>query len=256
MSEFDLGLKGKVALVINATDGLGLACAEALAAEGAEVWIDGPSKVLTGRVVADLAVKGIQVYHFDGDLESYEGGDAATVHPQFDILVNNFGPLPFENFGRFDEKIVQRFIERTMVAANKVAAVALDSMIAKKWGRIVNIAFELLGPPIQSPDFSHAVHNQLTDMVSEVAGNAISPNVTINNLLPGLIETKHLQQYLDAIATDGRSFQEVSDAVAAATASGRFGKPSELGAFCAFICSQPASQITGQNLLVDGGGAI
>lgn len=256
MSEFDLGLKGKVALVINATDGLGLACAEALAAEGAEVWIDGPYKVLTERIVADLPMKGTQIYRFDGDLETCEGRDAVTVHPHFDILVNNFGPLPFENFGRFDEKIVQRFIERTMFAANKVAAVALDGMIAKKWGRIVNIAFELLGPPVQSPDFSLAVHNRLTDMVSEIADNAVSLNVTINNLLPGLIETNHLQQYLDAIATDGRSFQEVSAAMAAATASGRFGRPSELGAFCAFICGQPASQITGQNLPVDGGGSI
>nr|WP_283950001.1 SDR family oxidoreductase [Agrobacterium tumefaciens] len=249
-------MKGKVALVINATDGLGLACAEALAAEGVEVWIDGPSKVLTERIIADLPMKGIQVYRFDSDFETCEGGNAVTMHPQFDILVNNFGSLPFENFGRFDEKIVQRFIERTIVAANKVAAVTLDSMIAKKWGRIVNIAFELLEPPIQSPDFSRAVHNQLTDMVSEIAGNAVSLNITINNLLPGLIETKHLQQYLDASATDGRSFQEVSDAMAAATASGRFGRPSELGAFCAFICGQPASQITGQNLQVDGGGAI
>jgi 3-oxoacyl-[acyl-carrier protein] reductase len=127
-------------------------------------------------------------------------------------------------------------------------------MIARRFGRIVNITSSSVKAPIDILGLSNGARSGLTGFVAGVARTVARHNVTINNLLPGLIDTERLQKVMDGRAkAGGNSVAEVRQVAAGAIPAGRFGNASEFGAVCAFICSVHASYLVGQNILLDGG---
>ena len=131
---------------------------------------------------------------------------------------------------------------------------AIDPMVAKKFGRIVNITSGSVKMPLAGLDLSSGARAGLTAFLAGVARTVAANNVTINNILPGAFDTDRLRGTLSKAAEQkGVSIEEAAKVRAAAIPARRFGDPAELGATCAFLCSTYAGYITGQNLLIDGG---
>ena len=130
----------------------------------------------------------------------------------------------------------------------------VDGMIARKFGRIVNITSSAVKAPISILGLSNGARSGLTGFVAGVAREVAKHNVTINNLLPGDFDTERHQSNTRVLAQkQNKSYEEMRAIRMAQVAAGRFGDPSELGEYCAYLCSAQASFITGQNLLIDGG---
>jgi 3-oxoacyl-[acyl-carrier protein] reductase len=131
----------------------------------------------------------------------------------------------------------------------------VDGMMARGFGRIINITSSAVKAPIDSLGLSNGARSGLTGFVAGLARRTVARNVTINNLLPGPFETDRLTAIFSAAAeSSGRTVDEVSAARRAANPAKRFGTRQEFGATCAFLCSEHAGYINGQNILLDGGG--
>jgi 3-oxoacyl-[acyl-carrier protein] reductase len=141
-----------------------------------------------------------------------------------------------------------------MLTPIELIKATVDSMIERRFGRIVNITSSAVKAPIDSLGLSNGARSGLTGFVAGLARNVVRHNVTINNLLPGSFATDRLRTSLEGRASaSGTPYDEVRAAAMNATPAGRFGDPREFGAICAFLCSAQAGYIAGQNLLVDGG---
>lgn len=141
-----------------------------------------------------------------------------------------------------------------MLAPIALIKSTIDGMIARKFGRIVNITSHAVKAPVAMLALSNGARSGLTGFVAGLARSAAEHNVTVNNLLPGTFDTDRLRSNLAALARNSsRSVAEVTEEVRASNPSKRFGHPDEFGATCAFLCSAQASYITGQNILIDGG---
>jgi 3-oxoacyl-[acyl-carrier protein] reductase len=141
-----------------------------------------------------------------------------------------------------------------MVAPIMMMRAVLDGMIARKWGRIINITSSAVKAPLPLLGLSNGARSGLTGFVAGLAREVAANGVTINNLLPGRIETDRLESYAAKVAeTQGISVADAKAALAAANPMKRFGTIEEMGTFCAFLCSRQAAFLTGQNYLIDGG---
>ena len=141
-----------------------------------------------------------------------------------------------------------------MLAPIELIKATVDTMIERKFGRIVNITSSAVKAPIDILGLSNGARSGLTGFVAGLARSVVRHNVTINNLLPGAFATDRLRTNFEIRARSaGKSFDEVRDAAMDATPAGRFGDPREFGAICAFLCSVHAGYIAGQNVLADGG---
>jgi 3-oxoacyl-[acyl-carrier protein] reductase len=171
-----------------------------------------------------------------------------------DILVNNAGGPPAGDFRDFSRDDWLAAIDANMLSAVELIKATIDPMIARRFGRIVNVTSGAVKAPISYLALSNGARSGLTGFVAGLAREVSRHNVTINNLLPGSFETDRL---LDTARTqavrEGLSEEEQLARWRAGEVSGRFGKPEEFGAVCAFLCSTHAGYITGQNLLMDGG---
>ncbi|MCP3465490.1 SDR family oxidoreductase [Bradyrhizobium sp. CCGUVB23] len=252
----DLRLRGRKAIVCAASQGLGKASAMTLAREGVELVI-----VARRRDVLDSAADEIESatanrpHTVAADVTSQEGREAilaACADP--DILINNAGGPPpgdFRNFGR-DDWI--KALDGNMLAPIALIKATIDGMIARKFGRIVNITSHAVKAPVAMLALSNGARTGLTGFVAGLARSVSEHNVTVNNLLPGTFDTDRLKSNLAALARNSsRSVAEVTEEVRASNPSRRFGHPDEFGATCAFLCSTHAGYITGQNILIDGG---
>lgn len=253
----DLGIAGKWALVCASSKGLGKGCASALVAEGVNV-------VMTARTVADLeaaaaelrALGRAEVRTVAGDITTPEGRAAALAAcPQVDILVNNAGGPPPGDFRDWGREEWMQALEANMLTPIELIKATVDGMAARGFGRIVNITSGAVKAPIDVLGLSNGARSGLTGFVAGLARSPIAArNVTINNLLPGAFDTDRLRKTLAAgahkagIDTD-QALQRRLQGIPAR----RFGTAEEFGAVCAFLCSQQAGYITGQNWLLDGG---
>lgn len=251
----DLGLAGRRALVCGSSAGLGRACAEALAASGAVVWVNGRSEPKISETVQAFAQKGLKVNHVVGDVTTPEGRAAVLAAcPDPDILVNNAAGPPTGDFRDFDEKIWHDALTTSMVSPIMLMRAVLDGMIARKWGRIVNITSSAVKAPLPLLGLSNGARSGLTGFVAGLAREVAADGVTINNLLPGRMSTERLTSYISKVAMSrNKPFDEAAAELAAANPMKRFGRPEELGVFCAFLCGETGAYVTGQNLLIDGG---
>jgi 3-oxoacyl-[acyl-carrier protein] reductase len=252
----DLGIKGRSALVCAASKGLGKGCAMALAREGVNLTI-----VARGREALESTAEeirkatGVKVTAVATDIVTEEGRRAALAAcPNPDILVNNAGGPPAGDFRQFTREDWIKAVDANMLAPIELIKATVDGMIARKFGRIVNITSSAVKAPIDILALSNGARSGLTGFVAGVARKTVAHNVTINNLLPGQFDTETLAKRSQAAAQmQGKSFEEVHDARRKAIPAGRFGMPEEFGAACAFLCSAHAGYVTGLNFLIDGG---
>jgi 3-oxoacyl-[acyl-carrier protein] reductase len=252
----DLGIAGRKAIVCAASKGLGRACAAALVEAGVEVVITARgTDALDATAEALRANARAPVHAVAGDITS-EAGRAALLAamPEPDILITNAGGPPPGDFRGFDEATWHKAVGANMVTPILLMRAVVDGMIARRFGRIVNITSAAVKAPIASLALSNGARAGLTGFVAGLSRQVVRHNVTINNLLPGPFATDRLRDNLAFEAERaGEPFEAVWAARAAANPAGRFGDPAEFGSACAFLCSAHAGFITGQNLLMDGG---
>ena len=252
----DLQIAGKWAIVGASSRGLGLGCAKALAEAGCNLVINGRDKDKLEVAAQELKSLGApEVVIVAEDIGSPEGQDALfAACPNPDILVtNNAGP-PMKPFKDIDRQAILAGVEQNMITPILLIQRALPGMMERGFGRIINITSSSVLAAIPGLDVSSGARAGLTAFMAGVAKTAIGSNVTINNVLPGKIDTDRQTSILTAQAErTGKSLEETRKTVSASIPAGRLGTPEEFGAMCAFLCSGQAGYVTGQNLLVDGG---
>jgi 3-oxoacyl-[acyl-carrier protein] reductase len=252
----DLGIAGRKAIVCASSKGLGRACAAALAAAGCEVVVNGRNRDAVEAAAADIRkATGAKVTAVAADVASPDGQKALLAAcPQPDILVNNNAGPPFRDFRELSRAQIIDGVIANMAVAIELTQKVIDPMIAKKFGRIVNITSGTVKAPLFGLDLSSGARAGLTAFMAGVARSVAGANVTINFIQPGAFATDRLQSNMEMIATKrGISIDEAKKERTASIPAKRFGNPDEFGAACAFLCSTHAGYITGQNLLIDGG---
>lgn len=270
----DLGLHGKWALVCGASKGLGLGCAQALAAEGVNVVLvaRGADTLYAAaeKIRADLSCKQseegqksfkTEVLAVAADITTPEGraaalGVAGGPGTAFDIVVTNAGGPPPGDFRDWDRDAWLKAVDANMLTPIELIKATVDGMAARGFGRIVNITSSAVKAPIDILGLSNGARSGLTGFVAGVARNPTlaAHGVTLNNLLPGKFDTDRIQTTIASAAQkQGKTVDEVRAAQIAQIPAKRFGTPQEFGQICAFLCSVQAGYITGQNVLADGG---
>ena len=270
----DLGISGKWALVCGASKGLGLGCAQALydegvnvviAARGADVLQQSAMNIIANKAINTPAksVNGIKnkLLCVAADITTVAGREAAFSvaggpGKDFDIVVTNAGGPPPGDFRNWEREDWLKAVDANMLTPIELIKATIDGMAARGFGRVVNITSSSVKAPIEILGLSNGARSGLTGFVAGIARNSnlVANNVTINNLLPGTFDTDRIKTTLQGQATKtGQSLEEVRETRRKTIPAKRFGNPAEFGATCAFLCSQQASYITGQNILTDGG---
>ena len=252
----DLGIAGKHAIVCAASRGLGRGCAEALAAEGVNLVINGRTPdTLNATADALRAQYGVDVTAVAADIGS-EDGRAAVIAacPEPDILVNNNGGPPPGNWADWGRDDWLGAVEQNMITPIMMINALLPGMMARGWGRVVNITSQSVKSPIPVLGLSNGARAGLTGFVAGTARQVAGSGVTVNNLLPGIHATDRAIALDQGVANaQGISPEQAKQNREATIPVGRYGTAAEFGATCAFLCSQHAGFIIGQNVLLDGG---
>ncbi|NBO41106.1 MAG: SDR family oxidoreductase [Betaproteobacteria bacterium] len=257
----DLGIKGKWALVGGASKGLGWGCASALAQAGVNLVMVSRGAAVLEAAAAGLRQHGVTVLTVAEDITS-EAGRAAIWSVaggpanNFDIVVTNAGGPPSGDFREWDRDAWIKAVDANMLTPIELMKATIDGMAARGFGRIVNITSSAVKAPIDILGLSNGARSGLSGFVAGLSRNPsiAKHNVTINNLLPGAFDTDRLKGILQTTAEKtGKSVEELAQARRASAPANRFGTPEEFGNTCAFLCSQHAGFINGQNILIDGG---
>ncbi|AOO83188.1 SDR family oxidoreductase [Bosea vaviloviae] len=252
----DLGISGRTAIVCASSKGLGRGCAQALAEAGCIVVVNGRDAATLEATASQIrASTGATVIAVVADVSTHAGQDALlAAAPEPDILINNNGgppPKPFRDVSR--EALLEGVIQNMATPLELVQRV-VDGMIARRFGRIVNITSASVLTPLTGLDVSSAARAGLTAFLSGVAREVAHANVTINNVLPGSFDTDRLKSGTARMAAiKSMTPEDFAAARKAEIPARRFGTAEEFGNVCAFLASQHAGYITGQNLLIDGG---
>jgi 3-oxoacyl-[acyl-carrier protein] reductase len=252
----DMGIAGRRALVCAASKGLGRACAMALAREGVAVTITARTEATLQATAAEIrAATGAEVIAVAGDITTPEGRAAALAAcPDPDILVNNAGGPPPGDFRDWERDDWIRALDANMLTPIALIKAVVDGMIARRFGRIVNITSASVKSPIPTLGMSNGARAGLTGFVGGLARQVARHNVTINGLLPGPFLTDRLRGNARAAAeAAGQDVDALLAERGKAVPAGRNGDPAEFGDACAFLCAASSGFIVGQNLLLDGG---
>lgn len=253
----DLGLTGKKAIVCASSKGLGRSCAFALAREGVDLVINARSADALERTADEIrAETGVTVTPVAVDVTSEEGRAAVLeACPTPDILINNAGGPPPGDFRDWERDDWVSAVDANMLTPIFLIKSVVDGMMERNFGRIVNITSSAVKAPIGILGLSNGARAGLTGFVAGIARETVRHNVTINGLLPGPFDTDRLKGTILARATkDGITEEEAKKRFGETNPAGRVGNPEEFGHACAFLCSAHSGFITGQNLLIDGGG--
>ena len=252
----DLGLSGRKALVCGASAGLGFACAQALAREGVELVIVARTEGPLHEAADKLKLPGgPPVSYVAADVTTAEGrAKIFSTHGGFDIVVTNVGGPPPGDFRDWDRDTWLRALDANMLTPIEIIRQTVDGMMARGFGRIINITSSAVKSPVDGLGLSTGARSGLTGFVAGLARTTVAQGVTINNLLPGTFDTQRLAGNFAAQAKrDGTDVEAIRKARIAKHPARRLGRPEEFGAACAFLCSAYAGYINGQNLLMDGG---
>ena len=252
----DLGISGKTAIVCAASKGLGRGCAEALAEAGVNLIINARTEGPLIEAAEAMAAKyGVSVTPIACDITTEEGrAMVLAACPNPDILVNNAGGPPPGMWSDWEREDFIKALDANMLTPISLIKSVLPSMMEKGWGRIVNITSVSVKSPIAVLGLSNAARAGLTGYVAGTSRQVAHSGVTINNLQPGTHDTDRITS-LDAAVSEQQK-RPLEDVVAARQAEipvGRYGQPADFGAMCAFMCSQQAQFMVGQNILLDGG---
>ena len=257
----DLGIKGKWALVCGASKGLGFGCAEALVREGVHVLIVARGaealQAATASLLADATrPAGTEVLQVAADITTPAGRAAVfALRKDFDIVITNAGGPPPGDFRDWERDTWIKALDANMLTPIELIKATVDGMAERGFGRIINITSGAVKAPIDILGLSNGARSGLTGFVAGVARSKIAgQGVTINSLLPGAFDTDRLKVTMAGAAQKtGQTVEALAEARRRTIPAKRFGTPQEFGAICAFLCSQHAAYITGQNVLADGG---
>ncbi len=252
----DLGIKGRRALVAASSKGLGLGCAEALAEAGVDL-------VMNGRTVASLidaadSIRSrfnVEITTVAADITTEAGrAEVLAAAGQVDILVSNAGGPPPGLWSDWDREDFIAALDANMLTPIALMKALLPDMMDRGWGRVVNITSQSVKAPIPALGLSNAARTGLTGYVAGTARQVAPSGVTINNLMPGIHATDRATSLDTGVSeAQGISMDEARAQREATIPARRYGTRQEFGAACAFLCSQHAGFIVGQNILLDGG---
>ncbi len=256
----DLGLTGKRAVVLAASRGLGLATAEAIAAEGANVLLVGRSAETLAAAAEAITAHGAGTAQAcvadlaDPAFVEIVAEAAAARLGGVDILVNNSGGPPAGPIAEADLGEMARQFETIVLRFMGLTQRVLPEMRARGWGRVLTIASSGTVQPIPNLGLSNAVRGSLVGWSKTLATEVAADGVTVNLLLPGRIHTQRVDELDAGAATrQGTDLDAVRAAARAQIPAGRYGRPEEFGAVAAFLVSAPASYVTGSQIRCDGG---
>ena len=252
----DLGIKGKRALVCAASKGLGFGCAEALAEAGVDLVINARGADALEAAAADLRARfGVQVTAVAADITTDEGRAkvlAAADNP--DILVTNAGGPPPGSWQDWEREDFIRALDANMLTPIALMKALLPAMMDCGWGRVVNITSQSVKAPIAVLGLSNSARAGLTGYVAGTSRQVAPHGVVINNMLPGIHATDRASSLDGGVAkAEGITVDAARARREATIPVRRYGTAAEFGATCAFLCSQHAGFIVGQNILLDGG---
>ena len=253
----ELGIAGRTAFIAASSRGLGRACAEALAAEGVNVFINGTGKESLDETLAEMKAKypKISVSGVQADITTQDGRAAVLAAcPKPDILVNNnAGPEP-KLFLETTHEDWMKALESNMVAALMLTHAALPAMQERKFGRVINITSAMVTTPRAHMALSSGARTGLTGVMKGLSRDFAKHNVTFNNLLPERFDTgRQYQLATRMMKIKGWTREQARAEQISGIPAARYGQPSEFGATCAFLCSAHAGYINGQNIMLDGG---
>jgi len=252
----DLGIKGRTAIICASSKGLGRSCARALAGEGVDLVVNARNRTVLEATARDIEqTTGVRVTPVAADITTPDGRAAVLAAcPEPDILVTNCGGPPPGDFRNWDRETWIKAVDANMLTPIALIQATVDGMMARRFGRIVNITSASVKNPYYPVGLSTGARAGLTGFVAGLARTTARCNVAINNLLPGSFATDRAIEVAESEAkATGKTTEEIMEEHKAARNAGRFGDPAEFGAACAFLCSAHAGYIIGQNLLLDGG---
>ncbi|GIL38975.1 SDR family oxidoreductase [Roseiterribacter gracilis] len=252
----DLGLKGKTALVLGGSSGLGAAVATALSREGANVAVASRDKDKLAKTIATFAGEGLALQWDLADLSVIDANVAAVEKKfgQVDILVNNTGGPPPTAAAGADIDVWRKQMDAMVLSLIATTDRVLPGMRARKWGRIITSTSSGIVAPIPNLAISNALRLALVGWSKTLAREVAADGITCNIVLPGRISTERLGVLDSAKAKrEGKTVEEVAKASLATIPAGRFGEPDEYGDVVAFLASTRAAYITGSTIRVDGG---
>ena len=252
----DLGIAGKKALVCASSKGLGKGCALALAEAGVDLVLNARgSKALNETAEAIRSRFNVRVEAVVADITTPEGQEEVLTRAgAVDILVNNAGGPPPGMWSDWGQDDFMAALNANMLTPIALMSRLLPTMIEKGWGRVVNITSQSVKAPIAVLGLSNSARAGLTGYVAGTARQVAPFGVTINNLLPGVHDTDRIMSIDTQVSqSQGIPLEQVAKERSASIPAGRYGTIEEFGATCAFICSQHASFMVGQNILLDGG---
>ncbi len=250
----ELGIKEQTALVLGGTRGLGWSCAQALAEAGARVIINGRDRE-HGMAAAAQLPGGVFVA---GDIGDEAQRDALMAEVEKigapTIVVTNAGGPPPAPFEETDAALWRRSYEVNVLGPLEVVRRCLPHMRAQKYGRIVNITSFVVKELYPNMALSNSLRIGLTGAMGSLAREVAACGITVNGLLPGLMDTGALQRVInDRSKRSGHTENAVREQMAEGIPMQRLGTADDFGAMCAFLASIRAAYITGQNICIDGG---
>jgi 3-oxoacyl-[acyl-carrier protein] reductase len=252
----DLGIAGKRAIICASSKGLGLGCAEALAAAGVHLVMNARgADALELSAAAIRAEHDVEVVSVAADITTEQGrAKVLEAAGDIDILVTNAGGPPPGMWHDWDRDDFIKALDANMLTPIAMMTALLPPMMERGWGRVVNITSQSVKAPIGVLGLSNAARTGLTGYVAGTSRQVANKGVNINNLLPGIHATDRADA-LDGgvVKARGITLDQARDERAATIPAGRYGTRQEFGAACAFLCSQHAGFIVGQNILLDGG---
>lgn len=255
----DLGIRGKVALVLAAGGGLGSAISTALANEGATVALCDRDKASGARTVEAIHASGGRAHFFEVDLGSVDSRTSAvaSITAQLggvDIVVNITGGPPPGSASGLTRETWQRYFDEMFVSVAGITDAVLPGMLERRWGRIITSTSSGVIAPIPNLGVSNSIRAGLVGWSKSLAREVAPHGVTVNVVVPGRIATKRVQQ-LDEVRAqrESRTAEEVARESAASIPMGRYGEPAEYADVVAFLASARASYVTGSIVRVDGG---
>lgn len=252
----DLGIAGKRALVCASSKGLGRGCAEALAEAGVALVLNARGAEALEATAQDIRDRhGVDVTTVAADITDADGrARVLEAAGDLDILVTNAGGPPPGLWSDWDRDDFIKALDANMLTPIALIKALVPGMMARGWGRVVNITSQSVKSPIPVLGLSNSARAGLTGYVAGTSRQVAGKGVVINNLLPGIHDTDRATALDGGVAkAEGISVAEARTKREATIPAGRYGTAAEFGAACAFLCSQHAGFIVGQNLLLDGG---
>ena len=255
----DLGIKGRRALVCASSKGLGRGCAEALAAAGVDLVMNARGADALGEAAEAIRrAHGVEVTAVAADIVAEEGrAQVLEAAGEVDILVTNAGGPPPGIWSDWTRDDFIKALDANMLTPIALMTALVPGMCERGWGRVVNITSQSVKAPIPALGLSNSARTGLTGYVAGTSRQVAGKGVNINNLLPGIHDTDRAESLDKGVMDkDGITRDEARARRAATIPAGRYGSAAEFGAMCAFLCSEHAGFIVGQNILLDGGATV